>query len=76
VSCEVHYEFNIEKVIMGRLSAHGVKQMLTPVLASLPEEQAWKSRQEAVRLLGVMANCAPKQLAACLPQVRTYGHVD
>ena len=57
------------KVIMSRLSAHGVKQMLTPVLNSLPEEAQWKSRQEAIRLLGMMANCAPKQLSACLPQI-------
>ena len=40
------------KVIMSKLSAHGVKQMLTPVLNSLPEETQWKSRQEAIRLLG------------------------
>ena len=26
------------KVIIGKLSAHGVKQILNPVLASLPEE--------------------------------------
>lgn len=55
--------------IMGRLSAHGVKQVLMPILMSLPEESAWKSRQEALRLLGSMAHCAPKQLAACLPQI-------
>eukprot|EP01041_Mallomonas_annulata_P003729 gene3729-7411_t len=57
------------KVIMGRLSAHGVKQVLTPILTSLTEESAWKSRQEAIRLLGTMAHCAPKQLASCLPQI-------
>jgi hypothetical protein len=55
--------------IMGRLSAHGVKQVLMPILHSLPEEAAWKSRQEALRLLGSMAHCAPRQLAACLPQI-------
>ena len=57
------------KVIMGRLSAHGVKQILAPILSSLATETAWKSRQEAIRLLGTMAHCAPKQLSACLPQV-------
>jgi len=57
------------KVIMSKLSAHGVKQMLTPVLNSLPTETQWKSRQEAIRLLGMMANCAPKQLSACLPAI-------
>lgn len=57
------------KVVMGKLSAHGVKQMLNPILASLPEETQWKSRHEAIRLLGMMAHCAPKQLSACLPQI-------
>ncbi len=58
------------KVLMSRLSPHGVKQMLPPVLLTLTSEgSAWKSRQEAVRFLGTMAHCAPKQLAACLPQV-------
>ena len=57
------------KTIMGRLSSHGVKQVLTPILQSLPTETQWKSRQEALRLLGSMAFCAPRQLASCLPQV-------
>ncbi len=57
------------KTIMSRLSAHGVKQILTPILNSLPVEPAWKTRQEAIRLLGSMAYCAPKQLSACLPQI-------
>ena len=57
------------KVIMGKLSAHGVKQVLTPIISSLPDEDQWKTRQEAIRLLGTMAHCAPKQLASCLPQV-------
>ena len=57
------------KVIMGRLSPHGIKQVLNPILTSLAEESAWKSRQEAIRLLGSMANCAPKQLASCLSQI-------
>lgn len=55
--------------LLNRLSAHGMKQVLTPLLASLPTEQAWKSRQEAIRLLGTMAFCNPKQLASCLPQI-------
>lgn len=55
--------------IMGKLSAHGVKQVLTPILQSLPLETQWKTRLESIRLLGSMAYCAPKQLAACLPQI-------
>ncbi|CAE7507629.1 ILA, partial [Symbiodinium microadriaticum] len=53
------------RVIMAKLSAHGVKQVLTPILASLPTEKAWKSKQEALRLLGTMAFCesAKKSLA-------------
>jgi hypothetical protein len=56
-------------VIMGRLSAHGVKQVIAPILSSLPTEPAWKTRLESLRLLGTMAHCAPKQLAVCLPQI-------
>lgn len=57
------------KTIMTKLSAHGVKQVLTPILSSLPTETAWKSKQEALKLLGTMAFCAPKQLATSLPQI-------
>lgn len=60
---------NATKVVMNRLSAHGVKQILTPILNSLPCEPQWKTRQEAIRLLGSMAHCAPRQLATCLPQI-------
>jgi HEAT repeat protein len=54
---------------MGKLSAHGVKQVLNPILASLPEETQWKSRQESIRLLGSMAHLSPKSLATSLPQI-------
>jgi hypothetical protein len=57
------------KVIMAKLSAHGVKQMLNPIIQALTSANAWKSRQEAIKMLGMMANCAPKQLAASLPQI-------
>jgi HEAT repeat protein len=57
------------KVIMERLSAHGIKQVLAPILASLPSEPQYKSRQEAIRLLGTIAFCNPKQLSLSLPQV-------
>lgn len=57
------------RIVMKNLSTYGVKQVLTPVLASLPNETAWKSRQEAIRLLGMMAHCAPRQLAGSLPQI-------
>lgn len=57
------------KVIMNKLSAHGVKQMLAPIISTLTSNSAWKSRQEAIKMLGMMANCAPKQLAASLPQI-------
>jgi hypothetical protein len=35
----------------------------------LNKDSSWKSRQEAIKLLGVMANSSPKQLAASLPQI-------
>lgn len=46
-----------------------MKQVLTPILTSLPTESQWKTRQESIRLLGTMAYCNPKQLASCLSQI-------
>jgi hypothetical protein len=57
------------RIIMTKLSAHGAKQILAPVISALNSDSAWKTRQEAIKMLGAMANCAPKQLSACLPQI-------
>ncbi|KAJ1428246.1 armadillo-type protein, partial [Ochromonadaceae sp. CCMP2298] len=62
------------RVIMNKLSAHGVKQVLGPILVALPGEVAWKSRQEAIRLLGMMAHCAPKQVVPALMHAGSDPH--
>jgi HEAT repeat protein len=56
------------KGIMGNLSAHGVKLILPSLLTSL-EDNAWRTKQAGIQLLGSMAYCAPRQLGSCLPQV-------
>ena len=60
---------NAAQCLFSRISAHGIKQVMSPILSALPMETQWKSRQEAVRLLGTMAHCAPRQLASALPTI-------
>ena len=54
--------------IMSKLSAHGVKLILPAILKSL-SDQAWRTKQGAIELLGSMAYCAPRQLADSLPMI-------
>eukprot|EP00891_Asterochloris_glomerata_P006557 jgi/Astpho2/6557/e_gw1.00099.3.1_t len=55
------------RVIMGNLTAHGIKLVLPAILDGI-SDSAWRSKQGSMQLLGTTAHCAPQQLSVMLPK--------
>lgn len=56
------------KAVMKNLSNFGIKMVLPIVLRAL-DKNDWRTKVQAVSMLGSMAYCAPKVLATYLPQI-------
>jgi len=56
------------KTIMQGVSGGGLRIVLPAILASVQDRQ-WQKKVGAIEILGFMANCQPKQLSSCLPQI-------
>ncbi|BFZ55607.1 translational activator of GCN4 [Savitreella phatthalungensis] len=56
------------RILMATLSGYGVSLIL-PILLRGLGDSAWRSKKGSVELLGAMAYCSPRQLAASLPIV-------
>eukprot|EP00934_Nitzschia_sp_Nitz4_P004140 Nitzschia sp. Nitz4//scaffold10_size219509//6161//15193//NITZ4_001393-RA/size219509-augustus-gene-0.260-mRNA-1//-1//CDS//3329532815//4130//frame0 len=59
---------NAGGTIMSKLSAHGVKLVMPAVLTAF-NDNAWRTKQASIHVLGSMCHLAPKQLAQALPKV-------
>ena len=56
------------RIVMANLTTHGVKQVMPTLMKGFHASQ-WRTKRASIMMLGSMAFAAPKQLAACLPQI-------
>ena len=57
----------VAQTFVTKMSSFAIKELLPQLLSGLENEQNWRIKISYIWILGIMANCAAKQLQNSLP---------